>query len=228
MEEPHVRSVERALSILEALGAGRPVMSLAELAAETGPYNSTLLRLSASLIRFGHLRRREDGRFPLGPALGRLGSLYRSGYEMAERARPALRQLARETGETASFYVLDGDERLCLYRKNSKDLMRHHLEEGARLWLRHGAAGHVLAAGILDLARARDLLRPDGGCVSVDERNPLVVALAVLVRGPAGRPVGALSPSGPKARIDPADHDRLIEMLLLRTAAALGRPEPGS
>jgi DNA-binding IclR family transcriptional regulator len=120
--------------------------------------------------------------------------------------------------------VLDADERLCLYRENSTNSMRHHLEEGVRLSLRHGAAGHVLAAGILDCAEARDRLRPDGGCVSVGERNPLVVALAVPVPGPEGRPIGALSLSGPKARIDPADHERLIGMLL-GTATALGRPE---
>jgi DNA-binding IclR family transcriptional regulator len=38
--------------MLEAFGAGRPALSLAELAAETALYKSTLLRLIASLVRF--------------------------------------------------------------------------------------------------------------------------------------------------------------------------------
>lgn len=213
MSEIRVEAVERALSLLEAFTSDRNALSLAELAEETGLYKSTILRLSASLIRFGYLRRGGDGRYRLGPALWRLGSLYRRGYELGERIRPALRRLVEATGETASFYVIDADERLCLYRENSTNPLRHHLDEGTRLSLRHGAAGHVLSAWGLDDAQARRRLRPDGGCVSMGERNPDVCAMALPVFDARGHLMGALAVSGPRDRLGNGDTEALMACL---------------
>lgn len=213
MPEPRVEAVERALSLLEAFSSERSALSLSELAAETGLYKSTILRLAASLIRFGYLRRGADGRFRLGPALWRLGSLYRRDYELGERIRPALRRLVETAGETASFYVVDADERLCLYRENTADPLRHHLEEGTRLSLRQGAAGHVLSAHGKGCAEARGRLRPDGGCISWGERNPHVCALAVPVFDSRGHLQGALALSGPRNRLADRDIEALFHAL---------------
>ncbi|HQD16111.1 MAG TPA: helix-turn-helix domain-containing protein, partial [Ottowia sp.] len=71
--EKGVEAVERALSLLDAIpGSGKPSLSLHELSLATGFYKSTILRLTVSLERFGYLRRRDDGRFELGPACARL------------------------------------------------------------------------------------------------------------------------------------------------------------
>jgi DNA-binding IclR family transcriptional regulator len=218
MSEPRVESVERALSLLEAFASDRTALSLAELAEETGLYKSTILRLSASLIRFGYLRRGADGRFRLGPALWRLGALYRRGYELDERIRPALRRLVASTNETASFYVIDADERLCLFRENSPAPLRHHLDEGARLSLRAGAAGHVLAAWGLGDSAARMRLRADGGYISVGERNPDLAALAAPVFDGRGTLLGALSLSGPRDRLCRADLEAMMAAVLRECA----------
>ena len=226
MPESRVESVERALSLLEAFSSERSALSLAELAEETGLHKSTILRLSGSLIRFGYLRRGGDGRYRLGPALWRLGSIYRRGYELGERIRPALRRLVETTGETASFYVIDADERLCLYRENSADPLRHHLEEGTRLSLRHGAAGHVLSAFGTGCVEAQARLRADGGCMSLGERNPHVCAIAVPVFGARNHLLGALALSGPLDRLTARDTDALM-LALFRERVALGQePNP--
>jgi DNA-binding IclR family transcriptional regulator len=219
MTEPRVESVERALSLIEAFSSERAALSLAQLAEETGLYKSTILRLAASLIRFGYLRRGSDGRYRLGPALWRLGSLYRRGYELGERIRPALRRLVTTAGETASFYVIDADERLCLYRENATDPLRHHLEEGSRLSLRLGAAGHVLSAHGKSCTEARGRLRPDGGCISWGERNPHICALAVPVFDSHGHLQGALALSGPRNRLGERDIDALFHALQCESSA---------
>ena len=76
--EQRVEAVERALSILEAFVDNEPSLSLAAIARHTGFNPSTILRLSASLMRFGYLRRLSDGRYSLGPAPLQLGTLYRN------------------------------------------------------------------------------------------------------------------------------------------------------
>ena len=61
-------------------------LTLAALAAATGFYKSTILRLAGSLERFGYLVREESGAFRLGPSLWRLGSLYRGGFDLGEHS----------------------------------------------------------------------------------------------------------------------------------------------
>jgi DNA-binding IclR family transcriptional regulator len=146
MSNDKVEAVERALTVLNSFQADKPVMTLGEIAAATGFYKSTILRLTASLERLGYLVRDESGVFRLGPALVRLGSIYRAGFNLGEAIRPELRRLVTATGETASFYVREGQSRVCLFRHNSPHSARHHLDEGAALPMTAGASAHVLAA----------------------------------------------------------------------------------
>lgn len=222
MTQDRVVAVEKALSVLEAFSRDRDTLSLTEIAAETGLYKSNVLRLCASLERYGFLKREMDRRFRLGPALWRLGALYRRTFELGESIRPALRRLVAETGETASFYVLDQNERLCLYRENSPDPVRHHLDEGARLSLKSGAAGHVLAAFGLDDDAAKARLEADGSYISRGERNPHITAVAAPVLESTGQCYGALAVSGPHERLDGAALD-LAKAAVVASAQALGQ-----
>ena len=226
MSEHRVEAVERALSILDSFESGEEQMPLARLAAKTGMHKSTILRLAGSLERFGYLRRGGDGRFRLGPSLWRLGSLYRRGFDLGDHVQPALRRLVETTQETAAFYVREGGERVCLYRRNSPRAARHHIDEGGRLPLLHGAAGRVLIAfeGGHDPTSMR--VRGDGFYVSLGERDAEVGAAAVPVFDAAGAMRGALSVSGLISRFDPAAQRHAVEMLK-QEAARLRADLPG-
>ncbi len=222
MSQSRVESVEKALSILEAFSNDRQALTLTEIAAENGLYKSNVSRLAASLERYGYLKRDPNRRFRLGPALWRLGALYRRNFELGESIRPVLRQLVRDTGETASFYVPDQDERLCLYRENSPDPVRHHLDEGARLTMHAGAAGHILAAFFLGDRTAQSRLAPDGSCVSQGERNPHITAAAAPVIDATGHVHGALAVSGPLERLTNSALDQ-TRIAVVAAAKALGQ-----
>jgi DNA-binding IclR family transcriptional regulator len=212
-----VEAVERALSILRAFGEGDEALALAELARRTGLYKSTILRLAASLARQRFLARGDDGLYRLGPELWRLGALYRRRLDLGGIVRPELRRLVEATGETASFYVRDGDERLCLYRENSPRAVRHHLEEGARLPLDRGAAGRVLLAYSGARGAAFEGIRRAGGYVSLGERDPDIGAAAVPVFDAAGGLAGALAVSGLLSRFD--ERARAAALAALHRAA---------
>ena len=132
------------MALLSAFSTQRPVMSLAELAEETGLHKSTILRLTNSMSIYGFMQRNAEGGFSLGPSVWRLGLIFRRDFKSREHVAPALKILAEATGETASFYVRAGNERVCLYRENSPNLLRFHVEEGMRLKLSTGASGLVL------------------------------------------------------------------------------------
>ncbi|MEO3431347.1 IclR family transcriptional regulator [Pelagibius sp. CAU 1746] len=225
MAEDRVEAVERALTLLEAFADGAPQLSLAELAARTGFYKSTILRLASSLERFGYLARGADGAFRLGPAPARLGALYRDRADHGGLIRAALRRLRDASSFTASFYVRSGETRTCLYRENSEREIRHHLEEGVRLPLALGAAGKVLIAYTqtpeTDAQRhAARKLRRDGYAFSLGERDPFIAALAVPLLDAGGAFQGALCLSGLAAQFTEGQKERCRE-LLRQTAAEL-------
>jgi len=201
MAKGGVEAVERALAILSAFSQDRQQMSLTEIAERAGFYKSTVLRLTASLAARGFLLRgAEDRLYRLGPELWRLGAIYRRGLDLGEYVRPALRRLVDATRESASFYVRDGDERICLYRLNSPRAVRHHLEEGERLPLDRGAAGRVLRAYTAPKWGPGAEIRERGYAISVGERDPDVAAAAVPVIDSSGSVRGALSVSGLRSR----------------------------
>src|ERR1700730_4473442 len=105
MSKDKVEAVASALAVLNAVHADKPAMTLGEIASATGFYKSTILRLAGSLERLGYLIREERGAFRLGPALWRLGSIYRAGFNLGEAITPGMRMLGEAAGETASFYI---------------------------------------------------------------------------------------------------------------------------
>ncbi len=222
MPEQRVEAVERALAILEALAAGGPRVPLAELARRTGLYRSTILRLSASLERFGYLHRDADGLFRLGPTVWRLGVLYQNAFNLADYVRPALRRVVERVGETAGFYIREGDKRICLYRANAARTVSSQLEEGAELPLDRGASARILVAFGGGAGELYDRIRARGAYVSLGERDPETAAVAVPVFGAEGRLVGALGVTGPRTRFDRAACARMARVLG-EEARALGR-----
>src|SRR5262249_38969385 len=196
MSNDKVEAVERALAVLDAFHADRPTMTLGEIAVATGFYKSTILRLAASLERCGYLVREENGVFRLGPTLWRLGSGYRAGVHLGGTIRPELRRVVEASGETASFYVREGRSRVCLFRHNSPQSARHHLDEGAELPLNAGASAHVLVAFSDGRGSRSNAVQQRGYCISLGERDPQVAAVAVPVFDLGGQFRGALAISG--------------------------------
>jgi len=212
MTDTGVAAVERALAILECFEAGEDSLSLKTLADRTGLYKSTILRLCVSLEKYGYLRRREDGQFQLGPTLWRLGVQYRNRFDAAAHIRPVLKHLSEVTGESASFYVRDGDARICLIRHNSSQPIRHHLDEGVRLPLDRGAAGHLIRAYTESGRDDGRQIRTAGYAVSLGERDPDTASIAVPVLGADGTFLGALVVSGLGSRFDEAARGAAIEL----------------
>lgn len=222
MGKTGVDAVGRALAILKAFGAERTAMTLTEIADATDLYKSTVLRLAASLEADGFLVRGPDRLFRPGPELWRLGALYQRGLDLGEVIRPALRRLVEATGETASFYVADGDERICLYRVNSPRSVRHHLEEGQRLPIDRGAAGRVLTAYRESSDPAGKKIRDRGFYVSIGERDPEVAAAAVPLVDVHGKLRGALSLSAIRTRFDADARKTAVDALKSEAKALVG------
>src|SRR5215203_1196757 len=220
--EGGVAAVHRALSILDAFTESDQKLSLAELAKRTGLYKSTLLRLAKSLEKFGYLIRSEDGSYHLGSKVLYLGSLYQRSFRTSEFVPPVLRQIVEEVHEGASFYVRDGEQRVCLHRIDSHRAVRDSVHEGDRLPLTVGAAGHVILAFNGRAGARYDDIRRNMYADSYGERDSETAAIACPVFGLDQKFVGALSVSGPRYRIEELGVKRVLPVLF-KHAHALTR-----
>ncbi len=199
-----VEAVERALLVLDCFVPGDTGLSLKEVASRSGVNKATILRLSVSLEKFGHITRDAEGLFHLGPSLWRLGSVFRQNLRMGPVVRPVLANLVKATGESASFYVQRGDSGVCLYRVNSHRLARDHVEEGEIIPLSTGSSGQVLDAYSISEGKHAANIRKAGFYLSLGERDPDVAGLSVPVLGLEGELLGAVSLSGLRVRFTDA------------------------
>ncbi|WP_027584878.1 IclR family transcriptional regulator [Bradyrhizobium sp. Ai1a-2] len=222
MSKTRVDAVSRALAILKAFRAERAAMTLTQIAEATDLYKSTVLRLASTLEADGFLVRGADRLFRPGPELWHLGSLYQRGLDLGAVIRPSLRRLVEATAETASFYVADGDERICLYRVNSPRSVRHHLEEGQRLPIDRGAAGRILTAYREPVSAEGKKIRDRGYYVSIGERDLEVAAAAVPLMDVYGKLRGVLSVSAIWTRFDADARKAAIDVLKLEAKALAG------
>ena len=185
--------LERGIAVLECFSAERLRLALRDIAELTGLDKATLLRLLAVLQRARMVQRDDGGQYAPGPALLHMGMLYHRTFDLGSRLQPAMREVMQQTGETVAFYVRTGSERMCLYRENSANEVRHHVEIGNRLPLvAGGASAHVLLAYTGgDTPLMDDILRK-GYAITRGERVAQMASVALPVFESDGSFLGAL------------------------------------
>lgn len=152
-------SLEKALDILEAVGAAPQGLSQTELAARLAMPRTTLYRLLATLVARGMLRRDPSRRvYGLGPLCFEMA---RSAYavpDLSAAATMELRALRDLTGETSYLAALDGIEMLSLERCDGAHSQRSHSALGQRKPLHCTSQGKAVLS-VLDDATRDQLLR---------------------------------------------------------------------
>lgn len=217
-----VQSVDRALTLLEALAqAGAPV-GVGELAERTGLPQGTAHRLLQGLQQRGYVRHDRSRKYSVGTAALRLGDAAQR--SLARSARPFLAELVEASGETANLAVLEGDDVVYVAQVSSPHTLRMFAEVGRHVPPHSTAVGKVLLAAMprehalsvlrrtglprrtpatitsLDaFERELDVVRDQGWAADEEEQETGVRCVAVPV-GDDGQVVAALSLSGPAER----------------------------
>jgi IclR family transcriptional regulator, KDG regulon repressor len=220
--DPSVRSVARAVSILEQFTVDRPELSLTEISTGIGLSKSTTHRLlgtleAAEMVEFD----KRSARYHLGLKIFRLGSVASKSMELVRQADPLLWDLTEDTDESSFLQVADGNEALCLRRFDGTHHVRVlFLEAGKRSAFNSGAGQRVLLAHLPEwrweevvanhtrrmtqyslvsreeLERDRREIRERGYSVSWEDVALHACALGAPVRDATGAVVAAVSISG--------------------------------
>lgn len=202
--EGGVVAVTRALSLMEAFEVGESALSLAELSRRAQMHKTTALRLARTLAQSQYMVQMEDGQWRLGPAAGWLGARYQAGFDVNNVVEPVLHELVNLTGESASFYVREGNIRACVARVEGPRSVRHHVRVGERLPLNRGAPGRVILAFSGASGEPYESIRKRGYHLSIGEREAEVSSASAPVFGLNWRLLGSMCISGPSSRLTKA------------------------
>ncbi len=213
-----VIAVDRALSLLDAFREGDRALSLVELSRRTALDKATILRLARSLAKAGHLMRNPDASWRLGPKLAQLGTMYQATFRVRDLVEPALARLSQESGESASFHIREQDYRICLFRVDSPQSIRHHTHVGDMLPLDRGAPGRVILAFGGEPGEPYEGIRRRFHHVTFGERDPQVASVACPVFQADAKIFGAVGVVGPVVRFD--DKAVRSHLAMVKTVAA--------
>ncbi len=248
-----VQSLARALAILNRLAAADEGTTLTEVAQQVGLSPSTAHRLLTTLEgeRYVHFDA-ERRLWSVGVQAFVAGSGFLKTRSLAAAARPHMRALMEDGGETVNLAVEDQGEAVYLAQVECRQMMRAFARPGGRVPLHCSSVGKALlsAMGDADLARVlhrhglarltvktltttpalHDDLRAArlaGYAVDDEEHAVGLRCIAAVVFNEAAEPVAAMSLSGPMARI-PDERIPVLGELVRRKADAITAQLGGS
>jgi IclR family KDG regulon transcriptional repressor len=158
--EKTVRSIERALQILECFSMDKPVLTFTELVKGTGLSKSTVSRILSTLISIEYIKQDHlTQRYSLGFKLFNLGSVVGNNISLRKVALPYLHKLCTDIKETISLNIIENDERVCIEIVESSEEIRNFVKVGQRNSLFVGASGKLLLAFTEDAIREELILK---------------------------------------------------------------------
>ncbi len=242
-----VRAVERALDILLSFTLKEPDLSLTQIAERVGIHKSTAHRLLATLESKRFISRHpSNGTYHLGLRVLEMASVVLHDLDLQRWARPYLRDLVTECGETVDLCVLDGRHVVYLDVVDSPRRVKIAAAVGQRLPVACTASGKAFLA-YLPEDQARALVQPGlhkytdhtpltwealaedlrrtrerGFAISEQEFEVEINAVAAPVLDAAGLPVVAVAVVGPTYRLP---RERMLEIgsMVCRVTEAMAR-----
>ncbi|QIE43277.1 IclR family transcriptional regulator (plasmid) [Rhodobacteraceae bacterium SC52] len=229
-----IKSLDRAIDVLEHLGKVGGY-TLSALASELEQAPATVYRVLVTLENRGLVEFDSDGQtWQIGAGAFLIGARFLRRTALVDRARPILRGLMENTGETANLGVETDGRVLFVSQVETHASIRAFFPPGTLSPMHASGIGKALLANMPEdrlgkvlsahpLERftastltARDDLIADlaeirerGFSIDAEERNEGMCCVAACVFDLHGDPVAGLSVSGPTSRIKPNDTVRL-------------------
>lgn len=216
------KTVERTLGLLK-LVASAPTegLRLMDLAEQSGLDRSTTYRLMSSLVRFNFVDQdTENKRYALGLEFFALAAAASNRHDLSARARTALEDLSKATGDTITYCLRSSHDLICVDVETGRHpLPNLPMDIGSRRPVGAGATGVALLAvlpdyeieevltqqrerllrrhvDIEDVRRAVEACRDLGYALAPDAPGGKVLGLAIPLIARNGRPIGTLTING--------------------------------
>lgn len=212
-----VRSITRAVDVLQLFDVDHPTRTLREIVSMTDLPKTTAVRVVATLESLGLLVDQRDSTYGPGAGFLRWVDLARSLWDVSPDVRRVMATLVDTCGETVNIYIRQGLHRTSIAQVEGTTTVRSVVKVGVPYALETGASAKVLLGGapesvlrqIIDLnpeldagALRREVagIREAGYAVTHGERELGASAVAAPILSADGRVIAGLSASGPTSR----------------------------
>jgi len=189
-------------------------LSLTEIAVTTGLSVTTCNRLIQTLVEMECLEKNFQKKYVLGPQIYKFMDSLIKKNDMAEIANDSLKRIKNIFNETASLYIEQSTNRVCIAKVESTHALRRTVKVGEVLPLSRGAVGEMFMA-YMDETKRNELLpkgmdyptdyfkniKLKGYAINDGRQEEGVYAIAAPVLNHEGEIVSVLSISGPSERI---------------------------
>lgn len=242
----NVKSLVRALSLLNVLAQMARECSLGEIAEAAKLPPSTVHRLLQTLQQAGYVvQNQAGGHYTLGDTLILLGRKAEQQRDVRQIARAKLEQLSQDTGETVNLTTVVENAIVQLDHVDSPSMLKVTWDPGQRFPIHASASGKVFLAflpeaereqilksidlcaftkrTIVDVKKSRAELggiRTRGYALDDAEREEGVRCVAAPIFNAQGSIVAAVSVSGPSLRVSLANLEILANKVM-KTAKAI-------
>lgn len=245
----NIRVLDRAIRILSLLSDGKPrtVNDVSE-AIELSP--STTFRLLSTLAYYNYVKRIEHtSQYQLGLACLELASAYQASNDLRQAALPELEALRDEVKETVHLCVLDNMEIVYIEKLPGlhaigimssrvggrapayctgvgKVLLAYQKPETVQEYFsRHTLVPYTeyTVTDLNQLLQELKLIRERGYSFDRGEHEHEVRCIAVPIFDMSGKPVAALSISGPEARMEPLEKNEDMIQKALQASLNISR-----
>ncbi|MCM3771397.1 MULTISPECIES: IclR family transcriptional regulator [Priestia] len=216
-----IRTVQRSINVMNCFTFEEHELSLTEISQKINLAKSTTSRLLDTLVQNGFIQKKSSNlKYTLGYKMREFGRIAERSVsvEVIEIAKPFMKKLRNETGESVSLFMLENKKRVCIKRYSSKQSISHVVNVGETLPLEIGAGGKVLLAFQPDsyiesilkeinskellnrLSKELSLIRKEYISTSIDERGAGVNTISSPIYDINGRVDFCLCVSGPSTR----------------------------
>lgn len=221
-----LQSLDRAVAVLDLLGASDTPLSLADICQLMNVHKSTAHRSLMVLERSALIERTRDNRFRLGLKLYELGNRAVEQIDLRARIRPHFRRLAAQLGETVHLGVLqktsviylekiEPNRRICMTSKTGSTNPAYCTSMGKAMLaylpqevleqtiakIRFVAYTPKTISSQEELVKSLERIRRRGYAIDDEEIETGVRCVGAPVFDDNHYPIAAVSISGPSGRI---------------------------
>ncbi len=222
-----MKTIQKALDILELFLDRDEEIGLAEIASLTGLNVSTAHRIVATLMKRGYLNQRQKRqKYSLSTKLLQFSNVLSKRMKIRDLAFPILDGLNKMVSESVNIAILDQNEAVYIEHIESNQNLRMFTQVGNRVPLHSTGVGKVFLAHmngeqledflngkllpsytkntITDVDKLKHeliIIREEGVGIDDEEKEIGVKCIASPIKNSTGSVVAAISVSGPSARL---------------------------
>ncbi len=230
-----VQSLSRAFALLEAVAESDTGFGLSQLANRMGLAPSTVHRLLNAMRQMGYVECDQNtGGWSVGLKAFNVGNAYLRKRDFALQARPFMKKLVAELGETVNMAILDRTNVVFIAQVECAEVMRIAVPIGTRGPLHASAVGKVLLSALPDdeifeilgdrslaaltekthvtvdgLMRELGEVRKTGYAIDEQEQSLGMRCIAAAIYDEYNEAIAAISISGPTVRLMQKDIARI-------------------